>query len=120
MSVLPPSPLPGELPHETLHVVKGRRSGLTISIAVHSTTLGPALGGCRLLTYDSWQEAVADSLRLPAAAPLGDYVAELRVWARGDWQTVARESVRDECGNELLHVFWRGLPLELSLDRGNV
>jgi leucine dehydrogenase len=64
MSVLPPSPLPGELPHETLHVVKGRRSGLTISIAVHSTTLGPALGGCRVWTYDSWQEAVADSLRL--------------------------------------------------------
>ena len=58
------SVLPADLPHETLHVVKGRRSGLTISIAVHSTVLGPALGGCRVWTYDSWQEAVADSLRL--------------------------------------------------------
>ncbi|MFF2772960.1 Glu/Leu/Phe/Val dehydrogenase dimerization domain-containing protein, partial [Streptomyces bacillaris] len=58
------SVLPTELPHETLHVVKGRRSGLTISIAVHSTVLGPALGGCRVWNYDSWQEAVADSLRL--------------------------------------------------------
>ena len=58
------SVLPTDLPHETLHVVKGRRSGLTISIAVHSTVLGPALGGCRVWTYDSWQEAVGDSLRL--------------------------------------------------------
>lgn len=58
------SVLPTDLPHETLHVVKGRRSGLTISIAVHSTVLGPALGGCRVWSYDSWQEAVADSLRL--------------------------------------------------------
>jgi leucine dehydrogenase len=58
------SVLPADLPHETLHVVKGRRSGLTISIAVHSTVLGPALGGCRVWNYDSWQEAVADSLRL--------------------------------------------------------
>ncbi|MBO1740414.1 Glu/Leu/Phe/Val dehydrogenase family protein [Leifsonia sp. TF02-11] len=58
------SVLPTDLPHETLHVVKGRRSGLTISIAVHSTVLGPALGGCRVWNYDSWQEAVADSLRL--------------------------------------------------------
>ena len=68
------SVLPADLPHETLHVVKGRRSGLTISIAVHSTVLGPALGGCRVWTYDSWQEAVADSLRLAEGmrpAPFG-------------------------------------------------
>ncbi|MDQ1583016.1 MAG: leucine dehydrogenase [Microbacteriaceae bacterium] len=52
------------LEHETLLVVKGTRSGYTMSLAVHSTKLGPALGGCRLWTYDSWAEAVNDSLRL--------------------------------------------------------
>ena len=65
------------LPHETLHVVKGRRSGLTISIAVHSTILGPALGGCRVWTYDSWAEAVADSLRLAEGMTLKNSAAGL-------------------------------------------
>ena len=77
MSVLPTSVLPTGLPHETLHVVKGRRSGLTISIAVHSTVLGPALGGCRVWTYDSWQEAVADSLRLAEGMTLKNSAAGL-------------------------------------------
>ncbi|MDR6613981.1 Glu/Leu/Phe/Val dehydrogenase dimerization domain-containing protein [Leifsonia sp. 1010] len=71
------SVLPADLPHETLHVVKGRRSGLTISIAVHSTVLGPALGGCRVWTYDSWQEAVADSLRLAEGMTLKNAAAGL-------------------------------------------
>ncbi|MDR6971413.1 Glu/Leu/Phe/Val dehydrogenase dimerization domain-containing protein [Leifsonia shinshuensis] len=77
MSALPALPLPGDLPHETLHVVKGRRSGLTISIAVHSTVLGPALGGCRVWTYDSWQDAVADSLRLAEGMTLKNSAAGL-------------------------------------------
>lgn len=71
------SVFPTELPHETLHVVKGRRSGLTISIAVHSTVLGPALGGCRVWTYDSWGEAVADSLRLAEGMTLKNAAAGL-------------------------------------------
>ncbi|ANF31437.1 glutamate dehydrogenase [Leifsonia xyli] len=71
------SVLPADLPHETLHVVKGRRSGLTISIAVHSTVLGPALGGCRVWTYDSWQEAVADSLRLAEGMTMKNSAAGL-------------------------------------------
>lgn len=50
--------------HEHLNVSTGPRSGLTIIIAVHSTVLGPALGGCRVWNYGSWDEAVADALRL--------------------------------------------------------
>lgn len=74
-----------ELPHETLHVVRGRRSGLTISVAVHSTVLGPALGGCRVWTYDSWAEAVADSLRLAEGMTLKNAAAGLN---RGGGKTV--------------------------------
>ncbi|MEO7018195.1 MAG: Glu/Leu/Phe/Val dehydrogenase dimerization domain-containing protein, partial [Leifsonia sp.] len=73
------------LPHETLHVVKGRRSGLTISIAVHSTVLGPALGGCRVWTYDSWVDAVEDSLRLAEGMTLKNSAAGLN---RGGGKTV--------------------------------
>ncbi|MFT7676560.1 MAG: leucine dehydrogenase [Planctomycetota bacterium] len=39
-------------------------SGLHSIIAVHSTTLGPALGGMRMLPYASEEEAMTDVLRL--------------------------------------------------------
>ncbi|TAM69376.1 MAG: Glu/Leu/Phe/Val dehydrogenase family protein [Microbacteriaceae bacterium] len=73
------------LPHERLVVVKGERSGLTISVAVHSTRLGQALGGCRLWTYDSWVEAVHDSLRLAEGMTLKNAAAGLN---RGGGKTV--------------------------------
>jgi leucine dehydrogenase len=39
-------------------------SGLRAIIAIHDTTLGPALGGCRLWHYDSEEDALKDALRL--------------------------------------------------------
>lgn len=53
-----------ELEHERVLIARGVRSGLTVIVAVHSTTLGPALGGARVWTYRSWREAVSDALRL--------------------------------------------------------
>jgi leucine dehydrogenase len=53
--------------YEELRVVTGRRSGVTIAIAVHSTTLGPALGGARLWHYESPAEGIEDALRLARA-----------------------------------------------------
>ncbi|MGC1165736.1 MAG: Glu/Leu/Phe/Val dehydrogenase dimerization domain-containing protein [Solirubrobacterales bacterium] len=53
--------------HEDLRVVSGLRSGATIAIAVHSTALGPALGGVRMWHYDSAADGVADALRLARA-----------------------------------------------------
>ena len=52
------------LDHEKVNISTGARSGLTIIVAVHSTTLGPALGGCRVWSYSGWGEALADALRL--------------------------------------------------------
>ena len=40
------------------------RSGLRAAIVVHDTTLGPALGGCRMWRYAGEEEALADALRL--------------------------------------------------------
>ncbi len=54
------------LDHELLHISRGPRSGAYTIIAVHSTTLGPALGGCRMTTYAHPGEAVTDALRLSA------------------------------------------------------
>ena len=39
-------------------------SGLHAIIAIHDTTLGPALGGCRMWPYDSEASALEDVLRL--------------------------------------------------------
>ncbi|WP_410654053.1 Glu/Leu/Phe/Val dehydrogenase dimerization domain-containing protein [Amycolatopsis sp. lyj-112] len=53
--------------HENLIVRRGRRSGVTTMIAVHSRVLGPAVGGCRFKTYPDIHDAIADVLRLSAA-----------------------------------------------------
>jgi glutamate dehydrogenase/leucine dehydrogenase len=53
--------------HELVQVVRGRRSGLAITIAVHSTALGPAAGGCRIAHYPDPAAAVADAMRLAEA-----------------------------------------------------
>ena len=48
----------------TLHHKIDPRSGLNAIIAVHDTTLGPALGGCRLYTYPSISRGIKDALSL--------------------------------------------------------
>jgi leucine dehydrogenase len=52
------------LEHERVVVATGTRSRLSIIVAVHSTRLGPALGGARLWSYPTWREALDDALRL--------------------------------------------------------
>ncbi|MEU3986175.1 Glu/Leu/Phe/Val dehydrogenase dimerization domain-containing protein [Streptomyces sp. NPDC026672] len=56
--------LEATLDHEEVVVRKGARTGLPVIVAVHSTLLGPALGGLRVTTYDSPADAVVDALRL--------------------------------------------------------
>lgn len=50
--------------HEEVHFVSDNTSGLKAIIAIHSTVLGPALGGCRIFDYANDEEAIADVLRL--------------------------------------------------------
>jgi leucine dehydrogenase len=53
--------------HEQVVIRTGPRSGLPVVVAVHSTALGPAAGGCRIWRYPRWQDGVEDALRLSAA-----------------------------------------------------
>jgi leucine dehydrogenase len=55
------------LAHEEVVVKHGRRSGIYVVIAIHSTVLGPALGGLRLWRYAALGDAIADALRLSDA-----------------------------------------------------
>jgi leucine dehydrogenase len=51
-------------------------SGLRAIIAVHDTTLGPALGGLRMWPFRSWEEATFDVLRLAKGMTYKSAVAE--------------------------------------------
>jgi leucine dehydrogenase len=53
-----------ELGHEAVHFVQDRASGLRVIIAIHDTSLGPAVGGTRMRLYPSLDEAAIDALRL--------------------------------------------------------
>jgi leucine dehydrogenase len=50
--------------HEAVHFVTDKDSGLRAVIAMHSTHLGPAAGGCRFWHYARSEEALTDALRL--------------------------------------------------------
>lgn len=50
--------------HEQVVFCNDPQSGLKAIIAIHDTTLGPALGGCRMRPYASVDEALEDVLRL--------------------------------------------------------
>ncbi|MFB8387682.1 Glu/Leu/Phe/Val dehydrogenase dimerization domain-containing protein [Microbacterium sp. NPDC055910] len=69
-------PLP-DFTHERVEVTTGRRSGLFIAVALHSSVLGSALGGARLWTYPHWSDALGDALRLSAAMTLKNAAAGL-------------------------------------------
>jgi len=53
--------------HEEIHIRRAARTGLPVVVALHSTALGPALGGCRVRRYADWRDGLADALRLSEA-----------------------------------------------------
>ena len=50
--------------HERVVCAHDAATGLRAIVAIHSSTRGPAAGGCRLWQYNSTQDALADALRL--------------------------------------------------------
>ncbi len=53
-----------QLGHEQVVFCSDEATGLKAIIAIHNTTLGPALGGTRMWNYATEQEAITDVLRL--------------------------------------------------------
>lgn len=47
-----------------LHLNRDSASGLMAIVAIHDSRLGPSLGGCRFIHYDTEEEAIVDALRL--------------------------------------------------------
>jgi leucine dehydrogenase len=50
--------------HEEVVFVNEATAGLRGISAIHDTTLGPALGGCRMWDYETEADAIRDVLRL--------------------------------------------------------
>ena len=65
--------------HEQLVVCHDKSTGYRGIIAIHSTTLGPALGGTRFWRYASDEEAIVDVLRPPPGRPYKKAVAGLNL-----------------------------------------
>jgi leucine dehydrogenase len=63
--------------HELVVFGHDANTGLRAIIAVHSTALGPAAGGCRMWPYASSKEAVTDVLRLSRGMSYKNAMAEL-------------------------------------------
>ncbi|MGB6977335.1 MAG: amino acid dehydrogenase [Gammaproteobacteria bacterium] len=60
-----------------LHIKLDAKTQLYAIIAIHSTQRGPAIGGCRLVHYDSSEDAVVDALRLGYMMSLKAAVSQL-------------------------------------------
>ena len=54
----------GKYGHEQVLFTREESVGYMGIIAIHDTTLGPALGGCRFWNYENEEEALVDVLRL--------------------------------------------------------
>lgn len=63
--------------HERVLFAHDAETGLKAVIAIHSTRLGPAAGGCRMWPYETEEEAVADALRLSRGMTYKNAVAGL-------------------------------------------
>ena len=63
--------------HEAIHFFDDPSTGLKAIIAVHSTALGPAAGGCRRWQYSTDDDALTDVLRLSRGMTYKNAVAGL-------------------------------------------
>ena len=92
--------------HEQVVFTEDKASGLKAIIAVHSTRLGPALGGCRFWTYASEAEALGDALRLSRGMT---YKAALAGLALGGGKSVILADSETQKTPEMMHAMGRAV-----------
>lgn len=63
--------------HENVVAFEDEKTGLAGYIAIHSTHLGPAAGGCRVATYATPEAALTDALRLSQGMSYKNAMADL-------------------------------------------
>ncbi|MDV2580932.1 Glu/Leu/Phe/Val family dehydrogenase [Alkalibacillus haloalkaliphilus] len=93
-----------EYDYEQVVFCQDKNSGLKAIIALHDTTLGPALGGTRMWTYDSEEEAVIDALRLAKGMTYKNAAAGLNL---GGGKTVIIGDPKKDKNPEMFRAFGR-------------
>ncbi|MFS0773231.1 Glu/Leu/Phe/Val family dehydrogenase [Sphingomonas sp. 1P08PE] len=91
---------------EHVHVVTDEATGLECVIALHSTALGPAAGGCRLWSYDGREAMVADACRLAQGMSYKNALADLPF---GGGKAVIRRPAGDLSRPALFAAFGRAV-----------
>lgn len=89
---------------EALHLAHDPVTGLQAVIAIHNTRLGPALGGCRFLTYADEDSAIRDAMRLAQGM---SYKAALAGLAQGGGKAVIMRPSRLNDRAALFEAFGR-------------
>jgi leucine dehydrogenase len=92
--------------HEELHFVTDEKCGLRAVIAVHSTHLGPAAGGCRFWHYAQDDEALTDVLRLSRGMSYKNAMAGLPL---GGGKSVVLADEERHKSPDLLHAFGKAV-----------
>ncbi|GIO28539.1 Leu/Phe/Val dehydrogenase [Ornithinibacillus bavariensis] len=90
--------------YEQIVFCQDKNSGLKAIIAIHDTTLGPALGGTRMWTYDSEEEAIIDAMRLAKGMTYKNAAAGLNL---GGGKTVIIGDPRTDKNPEMFRAFGR-------------
>ncbi|MFG6148582.1 branched-chain amino acid dehydrogenase [Halobacillus sp. B23F22_1] len=90
--------------YEQLVMCHDESSGLKAIIAIHDTTLGPALGGTRMWTYASEEEAIEDALRLAKGMTYKNAAAGLNL---GGGKTVIIGNPREDKNESMFRAFGR-------------
>jgi len=90
--------------YEQLVFCQDKQSGLKAIIAIHDTTLGPALGGTRMWTYASEAAAIEDALRLAKGMTYKNAAAGLNL---GGGKTVIIGDPRKDKNEEMFRAFGR-------------
>ncbi|MGC4058375.1 MAG: Glu/Leu/Phe/Val dehydrogenase dimerization domain-containing protein [Chitinophagaceae bacterium] len=84
-----------QMGHEQVVFCHDARSGLNAIIAIHNTTLGPALGGTRLWSYESNEDALIDALRLSRGMTYKNAISGLNIGG-GKAVIIANPSMKSE------------------------
>jgi leucine dehydrogenase len=98
--------LPAFDDHEHVVFFYDRDSGLKAIVALHDTSLGPALGGCRMWPYQSETAALTDVLRLSKGMTFKAAMADLPY---GGGKAVVIGDPRVDKSAELFHALGRAI-----------
>jgi len=92
--------------HEQVSFFTDEATGLKSIVAIHDTTLGPAVGGCRMWNYASDQEALIDVLRLARGMTYKNAIAGLKM---GGGKSIIIGDAKTDKTPELFRAFGRAI-----------